>query len=94
MRRAVQCGLSLDDGAVRAAHHPDLATTPILRGDSFDCIIAVFAFPIVTGVIIAAVAFRFVARADVLDDEDIALPHIPVGNVVPLGEGLIVGVVD
>ena len=94
VRRAVQRGLGLDDGAVRAAHHPDLAIAPGLRGDPLDGVVAVFALPIVAGVIVAAVALGFVARADVLDDEDIAALYIPARNAVPLGEGLVVGVAD
>ena len=92
--RAAQCGLSLDDGAVRAAHHADLAIAPRLRGDPLDGVVAVVALPRVAGVVVAAVACGFVARPDVLDDEDITALHIPVRHAVPLGEGLVVGVAD
>ena len=49
-------GYGLDDAAVGASKGTDLSVAPRLLGDPLDGVVAVFAFPRVAGVVVAAIA--------------------------------------
>ena len=82
---------SLDDTAVGAAEGADFAVAPRLFSDPLNGVVAVFAFPRVAGVVVAAVTLRPEARAEVLVDEDVAVARVVVADGVPLVFGFVVG---
>ena len=94
VRGPVEGGDGLDDAAMGASEGADLAVAPRLLGDPLDGVEPVFAFPRVAGVVVAAVAFGFEARAEVLVDEDVAVAGVVVTDGVPLVFGLVVGGAD
>ena len=83
-------GYCLNDAAVGASEGTDFAVAPRLLGDPLDGVIAIFTFPRVAGVVVAAIALGSEARAQVLVDEHVTVAGVVVADGVPFVFGLVV----